>query len=162
MSAHEDRRCAPACLAIESTDLDEMQSGTIHLSVPLLNDVIQVGIGGDADTATIRVSKSATTFTVRRTDGAPMQSQILHEHLGYAGLTVRTEVFRTPVNCLRLERRGSEDGPSLWFPTGSIHLNRGEDLERFVLTIARFGLAKQRRDYATTASPRSSRRCTLV
>ena len=162
MSAHEHRRCTPACLAIVSADLDEIHSGPIYLSVPLLDDVIQIGIGGDVSTATIQVVKSHTSLTVRRTDGAAMQAQILHEHPGYAGPTVRTEVFRTPVDCLRLERQGSAHGPSLWFPTGSIHLNRGEDLERFVLTIARFGLAKQRRGYATTASPRSSRRCTLV
>ena len=137
-------------------------SGTIYLSVPLLDDVIQVGIGGNVATATIQVVKCPTSVAVRRTDGAPMQAQILHEHPGYAGPTVRTKVFRAPVDCLRLERRGSEHGQNLWFPTEMAHVNRGQDLSRFVATIATFGLAKQRRGYATTASPRSSRRCTLV
>ena len=165
MSAHEvceHRRCTPACLAIKSADLDEIDSGTIYLSVPLLHDAIQVGIGGDVATATIQVVKSSASVTVRRTDGAPMQVQILHEHRGYTGPTVRTKVFRSPVDCLVLERRGIEHGQNLWFPTEMAHVDRGEDLSRFVATIATFGLAKQRRGYATTASPRSSRRCTLV
>ena len=139
------RRCAPASLAIVSADLDEMDSGTIYLSVPLLDDVIQVGIGGNVATATIKVSKTPTTVTVLRTDGTPMQAQILHEHQGYTGPTVRTKVFHTPVDCLRLEQRGSENGPSLWFPTETVHVNRAQDLRQFVVTIATFGLAKQRR-----------------
>jgi hypothetical protein len=121
-----------------------MSSGTIYLSVPLLDDVIQVGIGGNVATATIQVSKTPTTVTVRRTDGAPMQAQILHEHRGYAGPTMRTNVFRTPVDYLTLEQRVSQNGPSLWFPAETEHVNRGQDLSRFVATIATFGLAKQR------------------
>jgi len=138
------RRCTPASLPVVSADLDGMHSGTIELSVPLLDGAIQVGIGGKVATATIQVSKTPTTVTVRRTDGAPMQVQILHEHRGYTGPTVRTNVFRTPVDCLRLERRVSEHGP-LWFPVDVIHVNRGQDLSRFVATIATFGLAKQAR-----------------
>jgi hypothetical protein len=143
-AVRDRRRCAQASLTVVSPDLDGMNSGTIYLSVPLLDGVIQVGIGGDVATATIQVSKTLTTVTIRRTDGAPMQAQILHEHQGYAGPTVRTNVFRTPVNCLRLERRVSEGGLSLWFPAETVHVNRGQDLSRFVVTIARFGLAKQR------------------
>jgi len=121
-----------------------MDSGTIQLSVPLLDNAIQVGIGGNVATATIQVSKTATTVTVRRTDGAPMQVQILHEHRGYTGPTVRTNVFRTPVDCLRLERRVTANGPSRWFPAETVRVNRRQDLSRFVATIATFGLAKQR------------------
>lgn len=136
-------RFAPASMAVVSADLDEIDSGTIYLRVPLLDDVIQVGIGGDVATATIQVTKTPTTVTVRRTDGAPMQAQILHEHQGYAGPTRRTNVFRTPVDCLRLEQRVSENGASHWFPAETMHVNRGQDLSRFVVTIATFGLAKQ-------------------
>jgi hypothetical protein len=57
---------------------------------------------------------------------------------------MRTNVFRTPVDCLTLEQRVSQNGPSLWFPAETVHVNRGQDLSRFVATIATFGLAKQR------------------
>ena len=129
-------------LAVPS--LDEICSGTLYLSVPLLNDMIQVGAGGNLATATIRVSKTPATVTVRRTDGRPIQAQILHEHPGYTGPTVRTKVFDEPVNCLRLQRIGSCDGPRLWLATEAVRVDRHQDLQQFVKTIATFGLAKQR------------------
>ena len=126
-------------------DLDKIRSGTVYLSVPLLNDIIQVGAGGNLATATIQVSKTPTTATVRRTDGKPMQAQVLHEHPGYTGPTVRTKVFHEPVNCLKLERIGSGDGPRLWLANEVVHVDRHQDLQQFVRTIATFGLAKQRK-----------------
>ncbi|MDT5337745.1 MAG: hypothetical protein QOD90_3250 [Mycobacterium sp.] len=40
-----------------SDRLDEMNCGTVELSVPLHRDVIQIGAGGDAEIGRIRVSK---------------------------------------------------------------------------------------------------------
>jgi hypothetical protein len=117
----------------------------VYLSVPLLNDIIQVGARGNLTTGTIRVSKTPTTATVRRTDGKPLQAQILHEHPGYIGPTVRTKVFREPVNCLRLQRIRSGDGHRLWLATEAVHVDRHQDLQQFVNTIATFALAKQRK-----------------
>jgi len=137
--------CAPGSLLLAAADLDEIYSGTVYLSVPLLNDIIQVGAGGHLATGTIQVSKTPTTVTVRRTDGRPMQAQILHEHRGYSGPTVRTTVFPEPVNCLRLQQIGSCDGSRLWRASEAVHVDRHQDLQQFVITIATFGLAKQRK-----------------
>lgn len=135
---------APDSLLVAAADLDEMSSGTVYLSVPLLNDIIQVGAGGNLTTGTIQVSKTPTSVTVRRTDGRSIQAQILHERPGYTGPTVRTKVFHEPVNCLRLQRISSGDGPRLWLATEAVHVDRHQDLQQFVSTIATFGLAKQR------------------
>jgi hypothetical protein len=135
---------APGSLSLAVADFDEIYSGTVYLSVPLLNDIIQVGAGGILRTGTIQVSKTPTTVTVRRTDGRPIQAQILHEHPGYTGPTVRRKVFHEPVNCLRLQRISSGDGPRLWVANEVVHVDRHQDLQQFVRTIATFGLAKQR------------------
>jgi hypothetical protein len=139
-----DERHSQRSLALAVADLDEISDGTVYLSVPLLNDIIQVGAGGDLATGRIQVSKTPTTVTVRRTDGKPMQAQILHEHQGYTGPTVRTKVFHEPVDCLRLQRIAGGDGPRLWFANEGVHVDRHQDLQQFVRTIATFGLAKQR------------------
>jgi hypothetical protein len=136
--------CAPGSLLLAVADLDEIYSGTVYLSVPLLNDIIQVGAGGKLATGTIQVSKTPTTVTVRRTDSRPIQAQILHEHPGYTGPTVRTTVFEEPVNCLRLQRISAWHGPRLWLATEAVHAGRHQDFPQFVRTIATFGLAKQR------------------
>jgi hypothetical protein len=136
--------CASGPLLLAVADLNEICSGTVYLSVPLLNDIILLGAGGKLTTGTIQVSKTPTTVTVRRTDGRPIQAQILHDHPGYTGPTVRTKVFDEPVNCLRLQRITSCDGSGRWLATEAVHVDRHQDLERFVKTIATFGLAKQR------------------
>lgn len=136
--------CAPGSHGLAAADLDEMDSGTVYLSVPLVNDVIVVGAGGDLSTGTIQVSKTPISLTVRRTDGTPLQAQILHEHQGYTGPTVRTNVFHEPLDCLSLELMRSADGRLAWFATEAMHTDRQQDLQQFVKTIATFGLAKQR------------------
>ena len=131
--------------AFAAADLDELCCGTVTLSVPLLNNVIQVGIGGNVDTGAIEVSSTAASVVVRRMDDQPIQVEILNEQPGYTGPTVRTKVFRQPVPRLRLDRLGVDHGPALWLPAAPEAVNRAEDLRRFVLTLARFALAKQRR-----------------
>lgn len=105
------------CLSLG--DLDEICSGTVYLSVPLLNDIIQVGAGGKLATGTIQVSKTPITVTVRRTDGKPIQAEILHEHQGRTGPAVRAKVFEEPVNCLSLQRISSGHGP-LWLAAEAV------------------------------------------
>jgi hypothetical protein len=136
--------CAPVSLPLAVADLGEICSGTVYLSVPLLNDIIQVGAGGKLATGTIQVSKTPFTVTVRRTDGRPIQAEILHEHQGYTGPAVRAKVFEEPVNCLSLQRISSGHGP-LWLAAEAVHVDRRHDLQQFVNTIATFGLAKQRK-----------------
>ena len=130
--------------AVSSTQLDEMRCGTLHLSVPLLNDVIQVGARGDLASATIEVSRTVTGMTVRRVDGRRLQAQILHEQPGYTGPTTRTDVFCEPVDLLQLESADGDHGSRRWFAAAGVRVGRRQDLEQFVRTVATFGLAKQR------------------
>ena len=60
-----------------SDRLDEMEFGTIELSVPLLDGIIQIGAGGEADVGRIRVTKESGTVTVVRVDGVPIQVDIV-------------------------------------------------------------------------------------
>jgi hypothetical protein len=41
---------APGSLALVAAGLDEIRSGTVYLSVPPLNDIIQVRVGGNLTT----------------------------------------------------------------------------------------------------------------
>ena len=136
---------APAALTMTSTDLDELCCGTIHLSVPLLDDVIQIGIGGNPDVGTIQVSKTAAALRVCRVDGKPLQADLLQYHPDGPEPVVRTTVFDEPVDCLVLERVQSQSSPGLWVSTLTIRVERHRSVGQFVRTIATFGLAKQRR-----------------
>jgi hypothetical protein len=131
-------------------DLAEMHWGTIDLSVPLVDDVIQVGIGGDFATSVLRVTLDATAVTVRRLDGNAMQVHILRDDQESTERGVRhritsANVFHEPVARLRLTRVLVGDGRQLWEAGGTAYANRHQNLKQFVHTIARFGLAKQRR-----------------
>lgn len=125
-------------------DLDELDCGTFHLSVPLVDDVIQIGIGGDTDVGTIEVTKTATALRVRRVDGRPIQAELLTYHPQDTGPVLRTTVFDPPVRSLTLERLSS---PGLWAGTSATDVDREATVGQFVRTIATFGLAKQRRGY---------------
>jgi hypothetical protein len=131
--------------AMHVPDLDELYCGKLYLSVPLLHDIIQVGVGGAVTTGMIEVWRTPTAVTVRRVDGKPLQAQILREQSGPDGRSVREEVFSEPRDCLRLQRTGGADGPSLWLVSDGVDVEPSRDLRQFVTTIATFGLAKQRR-----------------
>jgi hypothetical protein len=119
----------------------EMRTGIVLLSVPLLDDVIQVGTVGTLATGTIEVAKTPSAMVVRRTDGRPLQAQILHERGD--GTALRTPVFREPVRSLRLLCVPHADDSELWMvlPGGRIH--RHPDLCQLIETIASFALSKQ-------------------
>lgn len=76
----------------------EMRVGSIRLSVPLLDDVIQIGVAGTLTTGTIEVAKTPSTIAVRRTDGRPLQAEIFHKTEGEPAR--RRTVFHTPVDSL--------------------------------------------------------------
>jgi hypothetical protein len=118
-----------------SERLDEMDCGTVELSVPLLDGVIQIGAGGPAEVGRIRVSKERRTITVIRVDGRPMQVDIV------ADAQSSTRVFDVPVSALRLERSDSR-----WFVTENhIAAHRLSDVKRFADVVGTFAVAKQGR-----------------
>ena len=123
--------------------VDEMRSGIVLLSVPLVDDVIQVGAEAALRTGTIEVAKSPSAMVVRRTDGAGLQAQILHHRDGEPAL--RRPVFSEPVAVLRLSCGRDSDGGRCWTVCMSRGVRRMSDLDQLVTTIAAFSLAKQLR-----------------
>ena len=123
--------------------VSEMRTGTVLLSVPLVDDVIQVGTDGSLPTGTIEVTKTPSAMLVRRTDGRLLQARILHQHV--RGFPSSTPVFLEPVRCLRMKRKPQFVAPEMWFVVPGVQIRRHPDLFQLIETITAFGLAKQRR-----------------
>ena len=117
-----------------SDRLDEMAFGTIELSVPVLDGIIQIGAGGEADVGRIRVTKESSTITVVRVDGEPIQVDIV------ADAQSSTRVFAVPVPALRLVR-----SDSLWLVANSLGDERLSDVKRFADVVGTFAVGKQGR-----------------
>lgn len=132
------------------SSVSEMRTGIVLLRVPLLDDVIQVGTVGTLPTGTIEVAKTPSAMVVRRTDGRPLQAQILHQRRD--GSAIRTPVFREPVRALRLRCVPHADASGLWIVLPSERIRRHPDLFQLVETITAFGLAKQRRNHGLPAA----------
>ncbi|GAB7071524.1 hypothetical protein JCM12141A_58130 [Mycolicibacterium hodleri] len=112
-----------------------MACGTVELSVPLRDGVIQIGAGGQADVGRIRVSKKRRAITVFRVDGRPMQVDIV------ADAQSSTRVFAVPVRVLRLARSESR-----WSVVGKlVGAHRLSDVKRFADVVGTFAVAKQAR-----------------
>lgn len=124
---------------LQPADLDRLRVGTICLTVPLVDDVVQVGIGGDFATTAVAVSVATSSVRVRRLDGRRLQVHIVEDWRGPADPGVATQVFDEPVEALVLERCGGR-----WVPGPDLRA-RTVDLDRFVGTLTRFALAKQER-----------------
>jgi hypothetical protein len=129
--------------------VDEIHDGTVLLSVPVVDDVIQVGAGGALLVRTIEVVKSPTAMVVRRTDGVALQAEILHQRDGESPL--RMQVFIAPVEALQLRCGQDSTGSRCWTLHPGAHIRRPVDLDQLVETIAAFGVAKQlRRSHRTS------------
>ncbi len=64
------RVCSPIPLTADLAGLlDQLRLGTTGLTVPLVDDVVQVGIGGDFETATLVVTVASESIRARRADG---------------------------------------------------------------------------------------------
>lgn len=121
--------------------LDQLRRGTTRLTVPLVDDVVQVGIGGDFETTAVAVTVTATSLRVRRVDGGRLQVHIVEGWSDVSAPGVAIPVFAEPVDVVMLERC---DGR--WGAGAGLRAVRLADLDRFVGTLARFALAKQFRD----------------
>ncbi|WKG03470.1 hypothetical protein [Mycolicibacterium sp. HK-90] len=126
--------------ACTSALLDQLRPGSILLTVPLVDDVVQVGIGGDYPTATVAVSVTASAVRVRRLDGRPLQVHIVENWRDPASPGVATPVFDEPVDVVVLERC---DGR--WTADHRLRVVQTANLDGFVGTLARFAAAKQER-----------------
>lgn len=127
-----------------------MRTGIVLLSVPLLDDVIQVGTAGTLPIGTIEVAKTPVAMIVRRPDGRPLQAQIVHQRED--GSSARMDVFREPVRSLLLRCVPRADASELWIVSPREHVRRYPDLCQLIETITAFGLAKQRRSHLPLSS----------
>jgi len=118
-----------------SDRLDEMEFGTIELSVPLLDGIIQIGAGGQTDVSRIRVTKESGMVTVVRVDGRPIQVDIV------ADPQSSIRVFAVPVPVLRLVRSDTR-----WLVVeNSVAAEHLSDVKRFADVVGTFAAAKQAR-----------------
>ena len=131
-------------LTLPSADLDqllaEVGAGTLLLTVPVLDDAIQVGIGGNYPTGTIAVTTTACGVRIRHLDGRPMQVHIVRDWQDADAPGIRSTLFGEPVHELALDRHGRS-----WVIGTGVSVGRAEDLATFVNTVARFAVAKQRK-----------------
>jgi hypothetical protein len=120
-----------------SDGLDRMRCGTIELSVPMRDDVIQVAARSDGDTAIgrILVTRGERTVTVIRVDGKPIQVEITAD--GQA----KTRVFHEPVRELRFKR--THDGRGWCAEGNDVRFAHPQALKQFADTIATFAVRKQ-------------------
>ena len=121
--------------------VSELRTGKLRLRVPLLNDAIQIGAEGTLTIGTIEVDKTATTMSVRRSDGHPLQAHILSRR--GAGTSSRNPVFHEPIALLLLRHTQQADGSRVWAVGPGVRVRRHRDLVQLVVTILAFGLAKQ-------------------
>lgn len=134
--------------------VSDMHTGTLRLSVPLLDDAIQVGAEGTLAIGTIEVDKTPTTMSVRRSDGRPLQAHILHRRMD--GHSSRNPVFEEPVSLLLLRQMQQADGSHVWAVGPGARIRKHRDLVQLVVTIMAFGLAKQDVRYERAVARRSS------
>ncbi|OMC32365.1 hypothetical protein A5740_13155 [Mycobacterium sp. GA-1841] len=124
---------------LASPELNRLRRGTTCLTVPLVDGVVQVGIGGDFATTTLAVLVTATAVRIRRLDGRRLQVHIVENWTGPTAPGTATAVFDEPVDVVVLERCAGR-----WVAgTGADAADRAS-LERFVGTLTRFALAKDR------------------
>jgi hypothetical protein len=124
-------------------EIEQLHCGTVILTVPLLDGVIQVGAADALPAATIEVRRYPSAVVVRRTDGEPLQAQIIRSDDD--GMAVRAHVFTEPVPELAIRRITQRPGNQLWLVASGDRVRRSADLVQLIKTIVAFGVAKQRR-----------------
>jgi hypothetical protein len=134
--------------------VDDLHPGIVRLTVPLMEDVIQVGTADRQTTGTVELTKTPSAMVVRRTDGRALQAEILHEREN--GPPLRMRVFTEPVPSLRLRCVPGPAGSRCWTVCPGGPIRSQPDLNQLVTTIAAFGLAKQRRGHRPPGSAASA------
>lgn len=124
---------------MECPALDEMDCGTVLLTVPLIGEAIQVGINGTTETTTIVVTRTPTELIVRRKDWEPLRAQILHDEP-----PTRREVFKRSIRRLVVSYVDRDDGGQ-WCCATPQACAHDLDVNQFVVTVASFARAKQLR-----------------
>lgn len=133
------------------SQLDQLDCGTIYLTVPLSDEKIQVGSSQPLPTATIAVTKISESVTVRRTDGVALQAQIVEQ--ADDGSVLPTDVFAEPVPVLGIRRVSHPDGAQQWLVNLGARSRRNTYLEQLIKTIVSFSIAKQRNTASCRVRP---------
>jgi hypothetical protein len=93
-------------------------------------------------------------MSVRRTDGAAVQAQIICR--SDDGAATRSDVFAEPVPALSMRRATRPDGTHLWVLKSDLRPRRCSDLFQLIDTILAFSTAKQRRIASPPGLPASA------
>lgn len=133
-------------VCVDSADLEALDLGVRRLRVPILDDAVQVGIGGRYRSGVLEIAKLRDTVTIRRLDGGLLQAHIVRDWRDPSRPGSRTEVWLRAVATLELSRITA----GRWAADAST-VRDCADLVTFVDTAARFALAKQRRTDQRTA-----------
>jgi hypothetical protein len=134
--------------AFISESLSLMDQGTVDLGVPLVDGIIQIGAVQETQPGRIVVTKGQHTIAIERTDGAPIQAEIVDAE--YIDLSVnglfftKTPVFTEPVGNLRFERSVRGVDRIIWQATGDrIDVTSRDAIKKFADTIGSFAIGKQ-------------------
>lgn len=123
---------------LTSTDLDRLRSGVVRLRVPVVDDKVQIGLGGSYLTTTLEIVRRDADILIRRADGALLQAQIVHDWQPGGGSCARTDILSAPVPRLRLRRCATTE--PIWRPVG---VGACRDLGRLIDIVARFAVQRQ-------------------
>lgn len=141
MTSSADGAARPG-LSFDCSLLAEIPSGSIELAVPMMGEVIPIGVGGNLPMGRIRICSDCRSVRVHRVDGKPMQVAVLGD-TGHS--PTQCNVFHQPVSELELVDIGCCHGI-----TGRYRPKNGDDvanmsnLQRLAETIAAFAIAKHR------------------
>jgi hypothetical protein len=143
---------AKPCIAtFRSSLLDDVEPGTVTLRVPLVDDVIPIGLGGRFATCRLVISKSRRDVRIGRADGRPIQVVLItdvDERMGHRVVrrTTRQNVFRRSVSELALVRLPARAGLfGGYVVTDAVDVIDTERIKQFADVVGGFAAAKQRR-----------------
>lgn len=122
--------------------LAEIPSGSIELAVPMLGEVIPIGVGGSLPMGRIRICSHCRSVRVHRVDGKPMQVAVLSDT---GGRPTQCNVFHQPVSELTLIDIGEYHGVTgRYRPMNRADVANMSNLQRLAETLAAFATAKHR------------------
>lgn len=129
-------------LWFDCVSLAEIPSGSIELAVPMMGEVIPIGVGADLPTGRIRICSDCRSVRVHRVDGKPMQVALLSDT---GGGPTQCNVFHQPVSELVLVEVGGCHGVTgRYRPQNRADVANMSNLQQLAETIAAFATAKHR------------------
>lgn len=123
-----------------ANELGEMRRGEVTLSVPVKNNVIQVGVDSIDETGEILVKKGWRGVTIKNTDGSPIQVEVIDD----VTPDRITTVLKEPVAEIKFRKKRDLIGQVCWFADGEgVNINDKAAITRFAGVVGKFAVTKQ-------------------